>query len=238
MEKKKICLIVGLVLVSLMLIPIPMKLKDGGSVEYKALLYKYTKVHRMSEQSATGYEDGWELKILGYHVAGKINISVQVLPSIKTINDTINDYFSKDNVDKSNIAHWGIDEEKNVVVVGMLDISIEKQNEFMSNVFFSCCDSKYIEYIKEHKMIEFQESIDIFDAKIIEVKEDYMIVMVLKDCKSFKKDDKVRMKITRPASEINYFYVVGNVVRITFNGMVETSKPAQIGASKIELITD
>lgn len=46
------------------------------------------------------------------------------------------------------------------------------------------------------------------------------------------------MKITRPTSGINDFYVVGNKVRITFNGMVETSNPAQIGANKIELITN
>lgn len=157
--------------------------------------------------------------------------------TLEDVNDKINNYFLKDNVDKSNIAHWAIDEEKNVVVVGMLDISVEKQNEFINNVFSSCCGSKYIKYIKDHKMIEFKESIDIFDAEIIETKEDYMIVKVLKESKSFKKDDKVRMKITRPTSGINDFYVVGNKVRITFNGMVETSNPAQIGASKIELIT-
>jgi len=62
-------------------------------------------------------------------------------------------------------------------------------------------------------------------------------VKVLKNSKSFKKDDKVTMKITRQTSGVNDFYVIGNKVRITFNGMVETSNPAQIGASKIELIT-
>lgn len=46
------------------------------------------------------------------------------------------------------------------------------------------------------------------------------------------------MKITRPTSEINDFYVVGNKVRITFNGMVKTSNPEQISATKIELITE
>lgn len=158
--------------------------------------------------------------------------------TLEDVNDKINNYFSKDNVDKSNIAHWAIDGENNVVVVGMLDISVEKQNEFINNVFSSCCGSKYIKYIKNHKMIEFKESIDIFDAEIIETKEDYMIVKVLKESKSFKKDDKVRMKITRPTSGINDFYVVGNKVRITFNGMVETSNPAQIGTNKVELITN
>lgn len=75
MKKKKIVIIVIIVLV-LMLIPIPIRQKDGGSVEYKALLYKYTKIHRLSEQSSTGFEDGWDLEILGIHVGGKIDTYV------------------------------------------------------------------------------------------------------------------------------------------------------------------
>lgn len=158
--------------------------------------------------------------------------------SLKDVNDKINNYFTKDDVDKSNISYWGLDEEKNIVIVGMMDISIEKQNEFINNVFSNCCGSKYIQYIKENKMIEFKESIDIFDGKIIEAKDNTITVEVLKNSKSFKKNDKVTMKITRPTSGINDFYVVGNNVRITFNGMVETSNPAQISATKIELITE
>ena len=59
------------------MIPIPVKIKDGGSVEYKAILYKYTKIHRLNEQSSTGYEDGWELKILGIKVGGKTNDHIE-----------------------------------------------------------------------------------------------------------------------------------------------------------------
>lgn len=71
--KKKNIIIIVLIIFVLMLIPIPVRLKDGGSVEYKALLYKYTKIHRLQEKSITGYEDGWELKILGIRVGSKIN---------------------------------------------------------------------------------------------------------------------------------------------------------------------
>lgn len=74
--KKKI-IIVAIVIFILMLIPIKDRLYDGGSTEYKAILYKYTKIHRLSEQSSTGYEDGWELRILGFHVAGVINTYVK-----------------------------------------------------------------------------------------------------------------------------------------------------------------
>ena len=55
-----------------MLIPIPIQRKNGVK-EYKAILYKYTKVHTPSDISFTGYEDGWELRILGVRVVGTIN---------------------------------------------------------------------------------------------------------------------------------------------------------------------
>ena len=73
MKKKNIILIIVIVIFILMLIPVPTRLKDGGSVEYNAILYKYTKIHRLSEKSSTGYIDGWELKILGIKIGEKIN---------------------------------------------------------------------------------------------------------------------------------------------------------------------
>ncbi len=82
MKKKKIIIVVIIILI-MMLIPVPIRLKDGGSIEYKAILYKYTKVHRLSEKSATGYEDGWELSILGFQVGGVINTYVTAEHQIK-----------------------------------------------------------------------------------------------------------------------------------------------------------
>lgn len=76
MKKKKIIIITVIVIFVLMLIPIKDRLYDGGSTEYKAILYKYTKIHRISQTSSTGYEDGWELKILGKQVGGEINTYV------------------------------------------------------------------------------------------------------------------------------------------------------------------
>lgn len=72
MKNKKLIIIVAIVILVLMLIPIPIQWKNGNK-EYRAILYKYTKIHRLSEQSSIGYVDGWELKILGFYVGGKIN---------------------------------------------------------------------------------------------------------------------------------------------------------------------
>ena len=83
MKKKKIIIIVAIVIFVLMLIPIPTRWKNGVT-EYKAILYKYTKVHTPSDISFTGYEDGWELKILGIRVGGNISADERLKPNENT----------------------------------------------------------------------------------------------------------------------------------------------------------
>ena len=46
--KKKIILLIVIVLI-ILLIPFKNRLKDGGSIQYKAIIYDITKVHRISE---------------------------------------------------------------------------------------------------------------------------------------------------------------------------------------------
>ena len=209
---------------------------DGGNkVTYWGLGYKVVRYTNVSPNEP--YKNNRGVKygswFMRYELENEKDNNTKI--TLNDVNNFITDYFAKDDVDKSNIAYWAV--EENAVVVGMMDISTDKQNEFMENVFSSCCSSEYVKYINENKLIEFKESIDIFDGQIIEAKDNSITVKVLKNSKSFKKDDKVTMKITRQTSGVNDFYVIGNKVRITFNGMVETSNPAQIGASKIELIT-
>lgn len=72
MKKRKIIVFIITLLFILALIPIPMKLKDGGSIEYKAILYSVTKIHRINTQSLTGYETGWEIKVLGFQIYNNV----------------------------------------------------------------------------------------------------------------------------------------------------------------------
>ena len=70
--KKKVIIVVSLVIVALILfVPIPMRLKDGGSVKYSALLYSVTDVHRMSS-AMEGYEEGTIIEVLGLEVYNKL----------------------------------------------------------------------------------------------------------------------------------------------------------------------
>lgn len=46
--KKRKRIIICVLLAILLLIPIPLRLKDGGTVKYQALLYSVSKVHRLA----------------------------------------------------------------------------------------------------------------------------------------------------------------------------------------------
>ncbi len=76
--KKKIVIGIVVFFVSICLIPIPLRKKDGGSVEYKALFYSVTKYHQIvlnpetdSEEGyivESGFIKGWGIKILGVEI--------------------------------------------------------------------------------------------------------------------------------------------------------------------------
>lgn len=50
-----------------------------------------------------------------------------------------------------------------------------------------------------------------------------------------KSSDKISISINRPINGTNDFYVKGNKIKITYNGVIMESYPAQIVATKIEL---
>ena len=64
--KKKILCVAGIALALVLLFPIPMRYKDGGSVKYQAALYSVTDVHRLAPGG--GYEEGVVVEILGMQV--------------------------------------------------------------------------------------------------------------------------------------------------------------------------
>lgn len=74
--KKRIFKIVCLVLVALiLLVPIPVHYKDGGTVSYNAVLYSVTKVHSIGGGRYTadgelemGYEVGTSVRVLIFPV--------------------------------------------------------------------------------------------------------------------------------------------------------------------------
>lgn len=68
--EKKLFTIALIIIIALFLIPVPMRLKDGGTVVYKSLTYKISDVHRLNPDitSDKPYIDGIIIEILGAEV--------------------------------------------------------------------------------------------------------------------------------------------------------------------------
>lgn len=96
MKLKRIIIGIVIVLLVVLLFPIRLKYKDGGSVCYKAILYDVTKLHKLDDNEADGFKDGLTVRILGMTVCDKsydepsANISTQ-LPGTDVNNDA--DFF-------------------------------------------------------------------------------------------------------------------------------------------------
>ena len=235
MTKKKIIIIGAIAFLILLLIPYRKDmLWDGGSVEYKSFLCKYTKVHKLAEGNS-GYYEGLKIEFLGLKIFDNTKYyQASILYTCDThpngVNDIITKFFAGNTNNASNMAYWYVDETNSKVIVGMIDISKEKQEEFINTVFDSC-GTAYVKLIKDKKMIEFKESKGIFTGEIIEFKNDSMLVKILSEEVGSIGSDKVYVE----GKGINN-YKVGNKVRITYNGQILTSYPPQVGGSKIELI--
>ena len=144
--KKRILIVITILLI-IMLIPMKNRLKDGGSIQYKAILYDITKVHRLNENSSTGYDDGLIVKVFGIQVYNVINTYVEVndkisMEELKIMQDEIGDNLKKyreHNV-YDNFSSCFVDEEKNRIVVELINDSQEEQSWFRRNIY----DSEYI----------------------------------------------------------------------------------------------
>ena len=69
--KRKIKIAIAVLLAVVLLCPIPLRLKDGGTVKYQAVLYSISDVHRFAS-AESGYEDGIEIEILGMQVFSNV----------------------------------------------------------------------------------------------------------------------------------------------------------------------
>ena len=68
--KKKAMIGICVLLAIVLLVPIPMRLKDGGTVVYHAVLYQVEDVHRLGavDTAEDEYLEGMIVRILGMEV--------------------------------------------------------------------------------------------------------------------------------------------------------------------------
>ena len=77
--KKKVIIVMIIVILAILCIPRPRYLNDGGTIEYKALLYKISKVSRLisrEEMEAEGkvkdYDKGIIIEVLGFEIFNNV----------------------------------------------------------------------------------------------------------------------------------------------------------------------
>ena len=76
--KKKVITTVCILLSALLLIPIPLRLRDGGTVNYQAVLYSVSDVHRLtSTEKDVSLETGLIIKIMGIEVFNNVAIATE-----------------------------------------------------------------------------------------------------------------------------------------------------------------
>lgn len=127
--KKKILIIIIIILVLILLVPIPFHLKDGGSIEYKALLYTITKYHRLDSNSETGYKDGIGVEILGMKLYN--NMEDTNLEN-NNMSSTIKAVIVK--VNENNLLAMGMENGSELYSVGLSnikDIEFKKDQEIL-----------------------------------------------------------------------------------------------------------
>ena len=70
--KKRVIITLCILFVIVLLCPIPLRMKDGGTIKYQALLYSISDVHRLAPSKASGYEEGIIIEILGMPVFNNV----------------------------------------------------------------------------------------------------------------------------------------------------------------------
>ncbi len=77
--KKKVIIILVAIILLVLLFPIRNQLKDGGTVEYKALVYKVSKVKKLisieemeQEGKIKEYDHGIVIEILGFEIYNNV----------------------------------------------------------------------------------------------------------------------------------------------------------------------
>ena len=69
---KKVITAICIILVIALLLPVPMRMKDGGTVKYQAILYSVSDVHRLAPSAESGYEEGIIIELLGVQIFNSV----------------------------------------------------------------------------------------------------------------------------------------------------------------------
>lgn len=175
--KKKVIIIICVILV-IMLIPVRLQLKDGGTIEYKSILYKVSKVHRTIDN---GFDIGTEIRILGFKVFDNVE-SVYEKKELKEtkgveVVPTLSDKISKDtswcptfqliwNDFKNNIVKQNIKFDKKLDMLDNLNKEDFTKNDISDSYYYKIYGRKNLELkskIENAIKEKFNQKSDILD---------------------------------------------------------------------------
>ena len=75
--KKKAILIMAVLLAIVLFFPIPLRLRDGGTIQYKAILYTVSDVHSLAtvedQEAGKEFNEGIIIEILGFEIVNNVN---------------------------------------------------------------------------------------------------------------------------------------------------------------------
>ena len=75
--KKKAIIIVCVLLAIVLLFPIPMRLRDGGTVQYKAISYTVSDVHSLAtieeQEAGKEFNEGIIIEMLGFEIFNSVD---------------------------------------------------------------------------------------------------------------------------------------------------------------------
>ena len=84
--KKRTIITLIIVVTAILIIPVPMRLKYGGTVRYQAALYGISNVHRLAPtENDVAYEDGIIVEILGIEVFNNVDTHTTEAPVTESV---------------------------------------------------------------------------------------------------------------------------------------------------------
>lgn len=134
--KKKIILVIVIVVLLILLVPIPFKLRDGGTITWTSLIYKISKVHRLNMESETDYEDGIIVEILGRKIYDNVSFNKITNTENSNMNATIEAIVVK--VNENSLLAMEIENGNELYSVGLKNfknIEFEKNQKIL--IYFS-----------------------------------------------------------------------------------------------------
>ena len=135
----------------------------GDKVTYWGLGYKVVRYVNVSPNEP--YKNNRGVKYGSWFMKYELEDgNKRTLNPIETNEHIIN--YLENNV-YSNLSYNYVDTESSKVIVGLIDNSKEKQEEFINEVFSHCCGSIYIKNLKEQNIIIFEQGEHLKDLKKI-----------------------------------------------------------------------